>query len=123
MKSAAKSSAVRPRRSARRRLAGGIAAAFGDFPGERQRIDILSRNTIFFCDVAGGLGRGQALKSMIECRLYFRSSRRRSRRRRFHNNRNFALEAAARADPSYDLERLAAKYFLMKLGQLSGKSN
>src|SRR5215207_1760243 len=123
MNTAAKSSAVRPRRSARRRLAGGIAAALADFPGERQRIDILSWNPVSFGDVAGGLGRRKALKSTIECRLYFRSCRRRSRGRRFDNDRNFALETAARADLTCNLAGLAAKYLLVKLGQLSGDGN
>src|SRR5215207_8550694 len=123
MNTAAKSSAVRPRRSARRRLAGGIAAALADFPGERQRIDILSWNPVFFGDVAGGLGRRKALKSTIECRLYFRSCRRRSRRRRFDNDRNFALETAAGADLSCNFARLAAKYFLVEFRELSGKGN
>src|SRR5215213_2232346 len=119
MNRAAKSSAVRPRRSARRRLAGNIVAALSDSPGERQRIDILSRNAVFFCDAGGGLGRRQALKSLIECRLYFRSSGRRSRSRRFDNYRYFALVAAARADLSCNFARLAANYFLVEFRELS----
>src|SRR6185503_20356821 len=115
MNSAATSSAVRPRRSARLRSTGRIAAALPDFPGKCQRIHIPSRNPEFFCDVAGCPGGRQALKSVIERGLDFISACGRSGGRRFDNDGDLALEAAACAALSANLARLAAEYFFVNL--------